>query len=159
MHNAFSLQYSIMSYSRTYSQVDPTTGFFVALLDNSSDNPARLGFYPADLATALNNTSNVTTYNVQNLGSVINTNNAGQFIRTINNDNSVDYNIADQFRDLGKTLYVQTNAMNAYIYRLVERMESADTEGVPQNPDVFYTLVWAAKGRGNPKIKMLRTGY
>jgi len=148
-----------MSYSRAYSQVDTNTGFFVALLDNATEDYARLGFYPADLTTALNNSGTVTTYNVKNLGSIINTNNASLFIATINSNQSVDYNAGDQFRDLGKRLYVQTNSMNTFIYCLVERMESIDTEGVPLNPDVFYTLVWAARGHGNPKIKMVRTGY
>lgn len=147
------------SVLRTYSQVDTNTGFFVALLDNATEDYARLGFYPADLATALNTSLTVTTYNVQNLGSIINTNNASLFVATINTNQSVDYNQADQFRDLGKRLYLQTNGMNTFIYCLVERMESVDTEGVPLNPDVFYTLVWAAKGHGNPKIKMVRNGY
>ena len=146
-----------MSTQRSFRGIDSQLKYFVALMDNTGGNPARLGFTPAQLSDAL--ASDEGTRVLSNMGSVINTNNAGQFIRTINNDESPSYSQADQFRDMGKELYIQTNAANAYIYKLVQRISGQDTEGVSSNSDVFYSLVWAAKGEGNPKVKMIRTGY
>lgn len=140
---------------RSYRQVDSQIRFFVAILGNGED-PASLGFTPDQLTQAIEAD---TTYNARAVGSVVNTTNAGSFISTINSDSSPGYNTGDQFRDMGKILYIQTNSANAYIYCLVQRISGSGTEGVSSDSDVFYSLVWAAWGEGNPQIKMVRTGY
>ncbi len=57
------------------------------------------------------------------------------------------------FRDMGKTVtFVDAHGLATHRYRLVQKVNAADAEGVQDATE--YMLVWAASGAG---VKVVRT--
>ena len=104
---------------------------------------ASLAFTPANLATAI--ADDGATYAVRDLGGIINTNDAAGFVGQITTSS---YTSGNQYRDMGKDLYIQTNGVNVYHYRLAQPVSGATTEGVPAAYSTanVYVQVWAAAG-------------
>jgi hypothetical protein len=100
-------------------------------------------FTHAALVAAIDGSGSL--YAVRDLGGVINTNNATSFVGDIS---TTAYTSGDQFRDMGKDFYVQTNGVNVYHYRLAQPVDGATTEGVPAAYSTanVYVQVWAAAG-------------
>ena len=112
------------------------------LLATNSDE----GFTPLKLATAI---AAHPTLVLSNLGTVLNTTEAGTFIGNIGYGRS--YTSGDLFRDLGKELVIQTNGRTDYVYRLVQTVKGSGSEGVPENAGTpslnsgnFYICTWNA---------------
>ena len=95
-------------------------------------------------------------------GTILNTTNADTFLGYINNGRT--FTSGNVFRDLGKTLYVQTNGRIDYIFTYVQEVQGPLTEGVPDNYNVnsttagnFYICTWAADVAGN-QVNVVRSG-
>ena len=70
----------------------------------------------------------------------------------------VGYSTGDMFKDLGRQLviYDASTKLHRVIYRQVQRVDGADTEGVPGDYDEpLFVRVWAASGAG---VRVARTG-
>jgi len=98
-------------------------------------------------------------------GTILNTTNADTFLGYINYGRP--YLIKARFRDLGKTLHLQTRGRNDYIFTYVQEVKGPNTEGVPDNYNVnsttagnFWLCTWAANDNANAGIGVyvVRTG-
>jgi len=125
--------------ARAKSQVPTRSNLFFAVYGDS-------GFTPLKLAnTIAANPSAI----VSNIGTVLNTTEAGTFIGSIGYGRS--FNQGDMFLDLGKELVIQTKGRTDYVYRLVQSVKGSGSEGVPENAGTpslnsgnFYICVWNA---------------
>jgi len=130
--------------ARAARQVDTRSKLLLAVYGDS-------GFTPLKLAnTIAANPSAI----VSNLGTVLNTTEAGTFIGNTGYGRS--YDSGDLFRDLGKELIIQTNGRTDYVYRLVQTVKGRGSEGVPENAGTpslnsgnFYICVWNADNTSN----------
>ena len=146
------------SVSRAPSQLPSNVAYFVTLCDNSGNSTK--AFYPWQLAKALKSDNG--EYVLSSTGSVINTSNADEFVESIPSDCLPRWSEGVQLRDLGKTLYIEENFQNVYIYKLVQNVDGEHTGGVPTNREhgtkTFWALVWAADG-DDDDVCLVRTGY
>lgn len=140
------------SVSRAPGQLSSTVAYLVAVVANTGERER--AFYPSQLAGAVADNDGLL---LSNVGSVLNTSNASDFIGNVSSCSLPTWGVGDQLRDLGKTLYVEENFMNAYIYKLVQKVDGENTGGVPTNGRVFWALVWAAKD--NNLVNLVRSGY
>ena len=147
------------SVERSYSAINSSNGFLVNV---ASLTPRTLGFTVASLDSAL--IANAAT--VQDLGTVANviSGTAATFIAAVQLGKTDVSNTpasagANLYRDMGKTLYVQENGKNVLIYKLVQLVSGAASEGIA-SPQVasYYLPVWAAAGAGST-ASLARTGY
>ena len=139
------------SVSRGPSQLPSNVAYFIAVSVNNGNSTK--AFYPSQLAKALKDDNEV--YVLSSTGSVINTSNAEAFVNSISSCSAPTWDEGSQLRDLGKTLYIQQNLNNAYIYKLVQYVSGANTGGVPTS-GAFWALVWSAEGED---VSLVRTGY
>lgn len=142
------------STQRSFSQIPRTAKFLLAIYADS-------GFTQLKLTNAIaSNSAAVLSYD----GTILNTTNAGAFIGYINYGRA--YSAGQMFRDLGKTLYIQTNGKNEYILTYVQEVSGFGSEGVPANFDVNSTTAgnfWICTWNGNNAtagvgVNVVRTG-
>ena len=97
-------------------------------------------------------------------GTILNTTNADTFLGYINYGRT--FTTGNIFRDLGKTLYLQTNGRTDYILTYVQQVQGPFAEGVPDNYNVnsttagnFYICTWAANNTtGGIGVNVVRSG-
>jgi hypothetical protein len=97
-------------------------------------------------------------------GTILNTTNADTFLGYINYGRT--FTTGNIFRDLGKTLYLQTNGRTDYILTYVQEVQGPFAEGVPDNYNVnsttagnFYICTWAANNTtGGIGVNVVRSG-
>ena len=82
-------------------------------------------------------------------GTILNTTEASAFIRNI--DYGRMYATGNVFRDMGKTLHVQTNGRTDYILTYVQQVQGPLAEGVPNDYNTdslsngnFWICTWTA---------------
>jgi hypothetical protein len=128
------------------AQIVGRVKYLTAIGASSAITDISAAFTPAELVTAIAAGS---SYAARDLGGVINTNGAPGFIGSISTSST--YASGDQFRDMGKDFYVQTNGVNVYHFRLAQPVSGATTEGVPDNYATanVYICVWSAVGGAN----------
>ena len=125
--------------ARAARQVDTRSNLFFAVYGDTGFTPLKLANTIAAHPTSV----------LSNLGTVLNTTEAGTFIGNIGYGRS--FNQGDMFLDLGKELVIQTNGRTDYVYRLVQTVKGSGSEGVPENAGTpslnsgnFYICVWNA---------------
>ena len=97
-------------------------------------------------------------------GTILNTTNADTFLGYINYGRT--FTTGNIFRDLGKTLHLQTNGRTDYILTYVQQVQGPFAEGVPDNYNVnsttagnFYICTWAANNTtGGIGVNVVRSG-
>lgn len=97
-------------------------------------------------------------------GTILNTTNADTFLGYINYGRA--FSTGNVFRDLGKTLHLQTNGRVDYILSYVQQVQGPKAEGVPNNYDVnstsagnFWICTWAANNdAGGIGVNVVRSG-
>ena len=97
-------------------------------------------------------------------GTILNTTDADTFLGYIGTGRT--FTTGSVFRDLGKTLYVQTNGRTDYIFTYVQQVQGPFAEGVPDNYNVnsttagnFYICTWAANVSGGvASVNVVRSG-
>ena len=97
-------------------------------------------------------------------GTILNTTNADIFLGYIGTGRT--FTTGNVFRDLGKTLHLQTNGRTDYIFTYVQQVQGPFAEGVPDNYNVnsttagnFYICTWAANvSAGAASINVVRSG-
>jgi hypothetical protein len=142
------------SLQSSFMQIPNKSRLIMALSDDN-------GFTQLKLTnTIAANRASVLSYD----GTILNTVNASTFIGYINYGRSFQqYN---QFRDLGKKLYIQTRGRTDYILSYVQDIHGINAEGVPDNYNInstsagnFWICTWAAIPDG-PLLSVfaIRTG-
>jgi hypothetical protein len=97
-------------------------------------------------------------------GTILNTTNADTFLGYINYGRA--FSQGEVFRDLGKTLHLQTNGRVDYILSYVQQVQGPRAEGVPDNYDVnstsagnFWICTWASNiASGGIGVNVVRSG-
>ena len=138
---------------RAPRQVDSQVTSFIANDAHASTDADAIAFYPAQLETTV--TADVSGVIVSRIGSIINTSNATMFLANLPGTGRPAYAVGDQFRDLGKSLVVQTSYENSYVYKLVQTIGDNATTNTPRT---FYALV-SGPSSGAVGVHMVRSGY
>jgi len=135
------------SIERSYRAIDSNVKFFICV-----SNVSNIGFTVSDLESKILEQASF----VEWLGSVVNATgiSASSFVSSISP--SIDISGGELLRDMGKTLYIQDNATNYSIYKLVQQVDGAESEGVPNN-STFNVPNWNASGSNIANLA--RTGY
>jgi len=141
------------SLQSSFMQI-PNKARLIIALENSD------GFTQLKLTnTIAANSAAVLSYD----GTILNTVNANAFIGYINKGRS--FNKYNQFRDLGKKLYIQTRGRTDYILSYVQDIHGINAEGVPDNYNVnstsagnFWICTWAAIPDGPLSVFAIRAG-
>ena len=129
------------SLQSSYMQIPNRSRLLIALETNYGITPLKL----TNTITA--NPASVLKYD----GTMLNTVNATTFLGLVSTGSNRDFTKYNQFRDLGKKLYVQTNGRTDYIFSYVQEIHGINAEGVPNNYNVnsttagnFWICTWAA---------------
>jgi hypothetical protein len=140
------------SLQKSFAQI-PTRSRLLFAINSDS------GFTQLKLANTL--TAHPTAVHLYD-GTILNTTNAHTFLGNINDGRN--FTTGDVLRDLGKSLYIQTNGRTDYIFTYVQQVQGPLTEGVPDNYNVssttegnFYVCTWAANIAGN-YVNVIRSG-
>ena len=136
--------YIMSSLQKSYSQIAPRSKFLFSI---SSDS----GFTQLKLNNAVDANPGLV---LGNNGTVLNTTDASAFIGAIGYGRS--YRQGVMFRDLGKTLHVQTKGRTDYIMTYVQEVRGFKSEGVPNNFGVsststgnFWICTWNGDNSSN----------
>lgn len=138
------------SVGRSARIIDSNVKFFVCV----SPPTGATGISKSALADAIY--AAVGDGSAQHLGSVVNVVEgavlgSGAFI-----DQDETITAGEQYRDMGKTLYLQKNGVNEYIFKLVQKVDNADAEGATIADEPIYACVWSASG--SDLSNLARTG-
>jgi len=115
------------SLQKAYSQIAPRSKFLYSVNDDA-------GFTQLKLNQAIDANPGLV---LGSNGTVLNTTDAGAFIGAIGYGRSYKHGI--MFRDLGKTLHIQTKGRTDYIMTYVQEVRGLKSEGVPNNFGVSST--------------------
>jgi hypothetical protein len=142
------------SLQKSFSQIPSRSRLLFAVAGDS-------GFTQLKLTNAIAaNSSAVLQYD----GTILNTRDAGAFIGYI--DYGRSFATGDLFRDLGKTLHIQTNGRTDYILSYVQQIRAFKSEGVPPNYNEnsttggnFWICTWNAdNANAGIGVNVVRTG-
>jgi hypothetical protein len=142
------------SLQKSYAQIPSRSRLLFAINGDSGFTQLKLANTVAAHPTA------VVLYD----GTILNTTNADTFLGYIGYGRS--FTTGSVFRDLGKTLYLQTNGRIDYILTYVQEVQGPLAEGVPDNYNVssttagnFYICTWAANvASGGIGVNVVRSG-
>ena len=145
---------TMTSLQKSFSQIPSRSRILFAIEADS-------GFTQLKLTNAIAaHSSSVIQYD----GTILNTEDAGAFIGYINYGRT--FAKGDIFRDLGKTLHIQTNGRTDYILTYVQQMRAFKSEGVPPNYNEnsttggnFWICTWNAdNANAGIGVNVIRTG-
>lgn len=137
------------SVGRSARIIDSNVKFFVCVVTAIDSAISK-----AALASAIE--TGVSEGSAQHLGSVINVLEGDILGGAGFVDPDETITSGDQYRDMGKTVYFQKNGVNEYIFKLVQKVEGADSEGAAIAVEPVYACVWSADGSGLSNLA--RTG-
>ncbi len=142
------------SLQKSFSQIPHRSRLLFAIAGDS-------GFTQLKLTNAIAaHPSDVLKYD----GTILNTTEAGTFLGYINYGRT--YATGNVFRDMGKTLHMQTNGRTDYILTYVQQVQGPLAEGVPNDYNVnsltagnFWICTWAADNvTGGIGVNVVRSG-
>jgi len=115
------------SLQKSFSQIAPRSKFLYSIFDDSGITQLKLkNTIEANPGLVLDNN-----------GTVLNTTDAGAFIGVTGYGREFKAGIL--FRDLGKTLHIQTKGRTDFILTYVQEVRGSKSEGVPNNFGVNST--------------------